>query len=153
MIINKLKIFLFFLILIASIYPQSDWVRWEKFEPSYEIKTDEEKRDYDLSIESVTDVVVKPITDTYWFFISDVDGDNCPFYPSCSRFFVESVRETNLIQGTLMFFDRFTRDTNFIGRDKHYPRYGTNHYYDPVSLYLLKERKIIYVPQNTFVNE
>ncbi len=69
------------------------------------------------------------------------------------NFLLESVKETNLAQGILMFFDRFTSDTNVYGRKEHYPHYDSKHFYDPVSLYTLDDRKIKFIPANTYVNE
>lgn len=151
--INKKYFLLYILIFQFTIYSQIDWVRWEKSDPTYQIEDTYLEREYDLSIKSAADVIVKPVINTYWFFISDVDGANCPFHPSCSSFLVQSMKETNIIRGTLMFFDRFTRDTNAFGRHEHYPRFGTNHYYDPISLYALDETKIKYIPANTFIKE
>ena len=136
-----------------AINSQTDWVRWEKSDLTYQLKNNYLERDYDLSIESVSDVIVKPVINAYWFFVSDVDGANCPFQPSCSSFLVQSIKETNVFQGVVMFFDRFTRDTNIFGRHEHYPRYGKNHFYDPVSLYTLEEENINYIPAKTYVNE
>ncbi len=136
-----------------AIYSQTDWVRWEKSDLTYQLKNNYLEREYDLSIESVSDVIVKPVINAYWFFVSDVDGANCPFQPSCSSFLVQSIKETNVFQGVVMFFDRFTRDTNIFGRHEHYPRYGKNHFYDPVSLYTLEEENINYIPAKTYVNE
>ncbi|MCK7528026.1 MAG: membrane protein insertion efficiency factor YidD [Ignavibacteriales bacterium] len=82
-----------------TIYSQTDWVRWEKSDPTYQIEDTYLERDYDLSIESASDVIVKPVINAYWFFISDVDGANCPFNPSCSSFLVQSIKETNIFQG------------------------------------------------------
>lgn len=153
MIINKKYFLLITLIFQFINYSQTDWVRWEKSDPTYKIEDNFRERDYDLSIESVSDVIVKPVINTYWFFISDVDGANCPFNPSCSSFLTQSIKETNIFQGTLMFFDRFTRDTNVFGRHEHYPGFGKNHFYDPVSLYTLNEEKIKYIPAKTFTVE
>lgn len=150
MIINKKYFLLLILIFQFAIYSQTDWVRWEKSDPTYQITDNHLERDYDLSIESASDVIVKPVINVYWFFISDVDGANCPFNPSCSSFFVQSVKEENIFQGTLMFFDRFTRDTNVFGRHEHYPLFGKNHFYDPISLYTLNEEKIKYIPTKSF---
>ena len=136
-----------------AIYSQTDWVRWEKSDLSYQLKNNYLEREYDLSIESVSDVIVKPVINAYWFYVSDVDGANCPFQPSCSSFLVQSIKETNVFQGVVMFFDRFTRDTNIFGRHEHYPRYGKNHFYDPVSLYTLEDENINYIPAKTYVNE
>lgn len=136
-----------------AINSQTDWVRWEKSDLTYQLKNNYLEREYDLSIESVSDVIVKPVINAYWFFVSDVDGANCPFQPSCSSFLVQSIKETNVFQGVVMFFDRFTRDTNIFGRHEHYPRYGKNHFYDPVSLYTLEDENINYIPAKTYVNE
>lgn len=153
MIINKKYFFLFLFISQLAVYSQTDWVRWEKSEPSYQLKNNYFERDYDFSIESVSDVIVKPIINTYWFFVSDVDGANCPFHPTCSSFLIQSVKETNIFQGTLMFFDRFTRDTNIFGRHKHYPKFGDRHFYDPVTLYTLDKEKIKFIPAKSFTVE
>lgn len=153
LIINKKYFLLFITIFQLTNYSQTDWVRWEKSDPTYQIADTYQERDYDLSIESTSDVIVKPVIIAYWFFISDVDGANCPFHPSCSSFLAQSMKETNLVQGTLMFFDRFTRDTNVFGRHEHYPLFGTNHYYDPISSYTLDENRIEYIPANTYIKE
>ena len=136
-----------------TIYSQTDWVRWEKSDPTYQKKDNYLQREYDLSIESASDIIVKPVINAYWFFISDVDGANCPFQPSCSSFLVQSMKETNAFQGVVMFFDRFTRDTNVFGRHEHYPRFGNNQFYDPVTLYTLNEKKIKFIPSNTYITE
>lgn len=153
MIINKKYFLLYILIFHFTNYSQTDWVRWEKSDPNYQIENTFLERNYDLSIESASDVIVKPVINAYWFFISDVDGANCPFNPSCSSFLAQSINETNIFQGTLMFFDRFTRDTNVFGRHEHYPRFGKNQLYDPVSLYTLNEERIKYIPAKTFIKE
>lgn len=153
MIINKKYLFSILLITQVAINSQTDWVRWEKSDLTYQLKNNYLEREYDLSVESVSDVIVKPVINAYWFFVSDVDGANCPFQPSCSSFLVQSIKETNVFQGVVMFFDRFTRDTNIFGRHEHYPRYGKSHFYDPVSLYTLEEENINYIPAKTYVNE
>jgi len=141
------------LLMTVTVNSQTDWVRWEKSDVSYQIKDNYLDREYDLSIKSASDIIVKPVINAYWFFISDVDGANCPFQPSCSSFLVQSIRETNPFQGVVMFFDRFTRDTNVFGRDEHYPKYGKRHFYDPITLYTLDTNKIKFIPANTFINE
>jgi len=153
LITNKKYLLSILLITQVAIYSQTDWVRWEKSDLTYQLKNNYLEREYDLSIESVSDVIVKPVINAYWFFVSDVDGANCPFQPSCSSFLVQSIKETNVFQGVVMFFDRFTRDTNIFGRHEHYPRFGKNHFYDPVSLYTLEEENINYIPAKTYVNE
>ena len=146
---------IFFVLLLffcfSNAYSQTDWVKWEKAELIYSKDNGQLKRDYSISGESLSEATLNSLASVYWFFISDLDGDNCPFKPSCSNFFVEAVKETNLPQGVLIFFDRFTRDLNIFSRANKYPRFGAKYYYDPVSLYTLVEDKIHYLPPNTFI--
>ncbi len=88
----------------------------------------------------------------YSFFISDHDGDNCPFYPTCSEFFVQAVRETNFFQGFFMFADRFTRDTNLLKGMKHYPLHVSERFYDPVCNYKLEFGEIKYFPSTVVID-
>ncbi|MBP9581304.1 MAG: hypothetical protein KBE38_04020, partial [Ignavibacterium sp.] len=78
MIINKKYFFLILFFFQFSFYAQTDWVRWEKSDPTYQKKDSYLQREYDLSINSVSDVIIKPVINAYWFFVSDVDGANCP---------------------------------------------------------------------------
>ena len=75
----------------------------------------------------------------YHNLISEADGDRCPFIPTCSGFFAESVRKTNLLQGLVMFADRFTRDSNPVNREGNY-RFNVlyKRFDDPVDKYILK---------------
>jgi len=149
-----IKIFLFsILIFTVSILSQTDWVRWEKVEYNYEKPNSFRYRDYSFDTESASGFIAKSAVNTYWYFFSELDGDNCPYSPSCSAFFVQSAKETNIFQGTLMFFDRFTRDYNIYKRHEHYPRVIDGHYYDPVSLYTLDEDKIEYIPPSVIIKK
>jgi putative component of membrane protein insertase Oxa1/YidC/SpoIIIJ protein YidD len=153
LIINKKYITLFFFLVQLVAYSQTDWIRWEKSDPTYQVPDPYLENVHDFKIESASDIILKPLLNTYWFFISDVDGDNCPFYPTCSRFFLQSVKQTNIVQGVLMFSDRFTRDTNFMNRRLHYPYYDDRHFYDPVNSYTLNSEKIKFIPPNTYFKE
>ncbi len=148
---NLLVLYLCFFIAV-NLLPQTDWVRWEKSDPSYQIKKENIERENNFEIASLSDLITKPLINTYRFLISDVDGANCPFYPSCSQFFLKAVEETNLVQGTVMFFDRFTRDTNVFDRGDHYPIYDSRHYFDPVYQYKLQQGEIKIFPTKTFVH-
>jgi putative component of membrane protein insertase Oxa1/YidC/SpoIIIJ protein YidD len=130
---------------------QTDWQRWGKAIFSYQIPNSNNGRDYSFEGKNVGDVLLKTTVDAYWFFISDEDGDNCSFRPTCSSFFVKSVEETNIFQGILMFSDRLTRDTDLLKLGS-YPRVKDGHFYDPPILYQLNERKIKYIPPNVIVN-
>ncbi|RPI73532.1 MAG: membrane protein insertion efficiency factor YidD [Ignavibacteriales bacterium] len=136
-----MRIFLINISLLFSIqitlFAQTDRGKWEKVEKNYRIEN-ESNRVYNFKSETPGDFLLNSIYNTYHFFISDVDGDNCPFRPSCSAFFVEAVKETNFFQGSLMFFDRFTRDLNIFRKGK-YPVAESGNYYDPANLYTLSE--------------
>jgi putative component of membrane protein insertase Oxa1/YidC/SpoIIIJ protein YidD len=148
-----MKFFLIiFLLAIAKVFAQTDWVKWGKANYSYELPNYIERNNYSLDEKNWERNLLKVTADAYWIFISDVDGDNCSFNPTCSHFFVQSVKMTNIFQGTLMFFDRFTRDSDIFGKVGMYPRVKDGHFYDPPSLYLLDKNKINYFPPSAVVN-
>ena len=151
-ILIKIVLIIVSLFTITAI-AQTDWVKWRKAEISYEKKDLIRHKDYSYHDRSISGLAVKTLANAYWFFVSDLDGDNCPFSPTCSSFLLQSVKETNIVQGTLMFFDRFTRDYNFIERYNRYPRVEDGHYYDPISLYTLNVKKINYIPPSTVVKQ
>lgn len=140
------KIFLLIFIFCASLLnAQTDWVRWEAKSISYEIQnrtSEENSTRISSGLGAGTASVFRNI---YKFLFSDLDGDNCPFHPSCSAFFVESVNETNLIQGAMMFADRFARDINFFKLNK-YPLHKSGKFFDPAYNYSLNTQKIKYHP-------
>lgn len=129
----------------AGVSPaQTDWVKWEKVEFTYAMEL-EQKPETKTGNAGFSDMLISSLRKIYKFFISDLDGDNCPFTPTCSAFFVDAVKETNLIQGALMFADRFTRDMNLIDRNTQYPAIK-NRLYDPAFNYTLKKDKIYLTP-------
>lgn len=131
-----MKIVWLCLVFTFSLFAQTDWQRWQKSEISYSEKIDDPERSYSLRSDDPFEFLLKTAAVTYWFFISDVDGDNCPFDPSCSSFFLESVKASNIIEGTLVFSDRFTRDFNVFNRSNyHITRRGR--LADPPEKYLL----------------
>ena len=151
---DNMKYFLIILIFSSVLLcAQTETQRWGKADISYQIKSPYTERSYGIEKGSVTDMFVSSFTHAYWIFISDVDGDNCPFNPSCSSFFVESVKETNIFQGTLMFADRLTRDTNFFNRQYHYPFAANGRLYDVPSNYKLRTAEIKYYPPFASVHD
>ena len=147
-----LKLTIIFCAWMTVLFSQTDWEKWGKADVSYEKHTDTGKRDYNISGDNAGQILLKTAAVGYWLFISDVDGDNCPFSPSCSSFFLQSVKETNIFQGTFMFADRFTRDMDIFGRTSHYPIAKNKHFYDPPTLYTLDKSKIKYIPAGVTVN-
>lgn len=143
--------FFIFIFLYANHFAQTDWEKWEKAEVDYRLQNKIKYRDYSNTNDNYAQFFVKSVVNAYWFFISDVDGDNCPFRPSCSVFFVDAVKETNIFNGTLMFFDRFTRDVNLFRKNK-YPLTKDGYYFDPVNLYTLNPAYIEYIPPDVVID-
>jgi putative component of membrane protein insertase Oxa1/YidC/SpoIIIJ protein YidD len=135
-----------------TLFSQTDWEKWGKVDFSYKMHKDKTQRNYNISGDNAGQILLNSAAIGYWLFISDVDGDNCPFSPTCSSFFLQSVKETNIVQGTLMFADRFTRDMDIFGRTSHYPIAKNRHFYDPPALYTLDKSKIKYIPAGVTVN-
>ncbi len=146
---NKFNALIFSLLIIFlfpfAIFAQSENSKWGKADYSYQMPDKFEHRDYTFKEKNPGRFILKSFLNAYWYFISDVDGDNCSFDPTCSHFFLLSVKETNIIQGSLMFFDRFTRDMDIFGKINRYPFSSNGHYYDPPSLYMLKKDSIKYI--------
>jgi len=149
--VSSMKLFLIIILISPLILnAQTDWQKWGKAEFDYRLSDQSGNRDYSFKYDNVGGFLTQFFVNAYWFFISDVDGDNCPFRPSCSSFFADAVNETNILQGSLMFFDRFTRDLN-IFKKGNYPRVKSGHYFDPANLYTLSKDKIHFIPANEIV--
>ncbi len=138
---KKTVIVFLLIVLTCSIHAQTDLQRWEAKSIPYEI-SGHAGHDYSIDNSSFGMTLISLARNVYYFFISDLDGDNCPFYPTCSSFFVQSVKETNFIKGTLMFADRFTRDINFFKGKNHYMLTPGGKFYDPPSNYTFDIQKI-----------
>ena len=135
---NKEILLTFVFLSFTLNFAQTDWQRWGKVKDSYEKKVPDDTLKFDNS--SVKSFLFSSLKNAYAFFWSDHDGDNCPFYPKCSRFYVTAVKETNLIKGTLMFADRFTRDSNLFKSSAQYGFYYTGRLFDPVIKYTLNQK-------------
>ncbi len=146
------NILIYFFFINALLQAQTDWERWGKKEISYQKVSSQAERDYAIEGENIIEKSVKVFVDSYWILFSNVDGDNCPFNPSCSNFFYKAVKRTNPIKALLMFTDRFTRDTNPFNRYESYPIDASGKLYDPIDLYLLDENSIQYRPAFQNVN-
>lgn len=128
------KYFLIILFLVAATYAQVETEKWGTTKVDYRLQTPPDKT-AEINTGSISDLFISSAQVTYYKLFSEYDGDNCPFHPSCSAFFVESVETTNLLHGALMFADRFTRDTNFFKGFDDYPLHSTGKFYDPASKY------------------
>lgn len=153
MTLNSYNFFFILLFLSTSAFCQVDNLKWQKADLAYEKPDNFIPRNYSFESDDPVEFVTKSFTNAYWFFVSDVDGDNCPFRPSCSVFFLDAAKETNIFQASLMFFDRFTRDTNFAKGHYHYPHVRSGYFYDPPQNYTLNQGKINYIPPAFIVDD
>jgi putative component of membrane protein insertase Oxa1/YidC/SpoIIIJ protein YidD len=150
---SKLSLFFISALFISSAFCQVENLKWQKADISYEKQIHFSKRNYSFESENAGEFLIKSLTNAYWFFISDVDGDNCPFRPTCSAFLLQSAKKTNILQASLMFFDRFTRDMNIAKGHDHYPRVSAGYYYDPPHNYTLNQGRIKYLPPAFIVDD
>jgi len=127
---KKLLLIFLFLIEINTLNAQQENHKWQAVSVLYTINHQSE------TSKNAEQGFLGLLHRNYKFFISDLDGDNCPFYPSCSGFFVESVKRTNFLQGSLLFIDRFTRDMNFFKSFDQYPIHKSGKFFDPISNYI-----------------
>jgi putative component of membrane protein insertase Oxa1/YidC/SpoIIIJ protein YidD len=133
---------LFILLFSTTIFAQHDWQRWSAAEVNYEVLSTKGKS-YEIDNSNISMLLMSGLKNAYYFLISDLDGDNCPFYPSCSTFFVESVKITNIFQGALMFSDRFTRDMNLFKDPQQYQVHSSGKFFDPAENYSFNPSKFI----------
>ena len=140
------------IILILSLFSiylqaQTDWERWEKKSANFQIQNEENNS----SNISQNNSFLSLLKNSYQVLISDYDGDNCPFYPTCSQFYALAINETNILKGTLMFADRFTRDSNLFKSKNHYARHFSEKFFDPIENYLLSDSTIIFYSREKIV--
>ncbi|MFH0734591.1 MAG: membrane protein insertion efficiency factor YidD [bacterium] len=129
-------IFLLFFV-VTSMFAQADWVKWDQKSVEY-TKVLNKNIEYKPEHTSFFTFFTNTAKKVYKTVFSNLDGENCPFTPTCSNFYVESVEKGGIIKGTLMFFDRFTRDANLFKNFDQYKIVNDNKFYDPVNNYLLK---------------
>lgn len=149
LMLSKFKLIFIIILLTIPVSGQIENLKWKKINISYEKPDEFVKRNYSFESDNLGDLFKKSLVNIYWFFISDVDGDNCSFKPTCSEFFINSIDETNIFQATLMLSDRLTRDTDPFKMNR-YPMDQGGHFYDPANNYTLNTVKINFLPP-TFI--
>jgi putative membrane protein insertion efficiency factor len=65
-------------------------------------------------------------------YISPVDGDRCPCYPTCSQYAIEAVKKHGALIGLVMTFDRLIHETDEIRQVPLMKIHGSYRYFDPV---------------------
>lgn len=129
-----IKVLLYILIFSTILNAQTEWTKWSAVEFNYVSYgfDNAQQNDYDF---------LAFLAIGYRYLISDIDGDNCPFEPACSAFFVKSIKSEGLFKGFLMFSDRFLRDINFFKGLNDYPVSEKGKFYDPPEIYSLLPKK------------
>jgi putative component of membrane protein insertase Oxa1/YidC/SpoIIIJ protein YidD len=124
----------FFLFMISLILPASGYAgegRWEEpwgkqFSPS---PREVQKT---ISPPSPGQRAAEGLIRIFQKYISPVDGDRCPCYPTCSQYSVEAIRKHGAVIGLVMTFDRFMHESDEIRRVPLVKVYDSYRYYDPV---------------------
>ena len=75
----------------------------------------------------------------YRSFISPTQGPRCGFFPSCSTFGLQAVREYGPLRGVMMTTDRLTRCNVLKGPGPDYYLLPNGKLFDPVAMNLLTE--------------
>jgi len=65
-------------------------------------------------------------------YISVVDGDRCPMYPTCSAYSLSALEKHGPMMGTFMTVDRLFHETD--PQEHRHPmmKYGRRRFYDPL---------------------
>jgi putative membrane protein insertion efficiency factor len=65
-------------------------------------------------------------------YISPVDGDRCPSYPTCSQYSLEAIRKHGVLTGLVMTFDRLIHESDEVRRAPAVKVFHSYRHYDPV---------------------
>jgi len=65
-------------------------------------------------------------------YVSPVDGDRCPSFPSCSQYGLEAVRKHGVLTGLMMTFGRLIHESDEIQNAPLVWVHGSYRYFDPV---------------------
>lgn len=68
----------------------------------------------------------------YRNYLSTVDSDRCPSYPSCSFYAWQAIRQHGTWKGLIMTFDRLIHEADEVQRAPLIEINGHYRYYDPV---------------------
>ena len=76
--------------------------------------------------------VVQRLIGFFQIYISPVDGDRCPSYPTCSQYALEAVRKHGTLVGMVMSFGRLIHESDEIQLAPRIWIKGSYRYYDPI---------------------
>ncbi len=111
--IFKISITLFIILFIFHALPCSaEWGPWNESEP--EVQSTEELET------SVPKIATLSVIRFYQVFISPLLGKGkCNFTPSCSRYGYKAIKDYGALQGTIMAFERISRDHPWVRKEKY----------------------------------
>ena len=66
-------------------------------------------------------------------YISKVDGDRCPMYPTCSSYSIEAIKKHGVLTGIVMAADRLIHESNEMDYAPVIKLGNRYRYYDPLS--------------------
>jgi hypothetical protein len=125
----------FFFTLFLSFHPVFSQTDAEIREFSHQFALPSQKMhysDYLLSARNEIQVIFSGLFLFYKEFISPQDFNSCNYFPSCSVYMLESVREKGFAAGFLNGLDRLMRCHSMIEPGLYPVSEEMNKYYDPV---------------------
>ena len=131
MIFRTWIVFFLFLLVVS---PAAAWAgqgRWEEPWPK-QAAAPAGKQGNPPSSLSVGQRTVQGAIRFFQEFISPVDGDRCPCYPTCSQYGIEAVKKHGALIGLVMTFDRLMHESDEIRQAPLVKIYGSYRYLDPV---------------------
>jgi putative membrane protein insertion efficiency factor len=123
--------FFLFLFFLAPATGSAGEGRWEEPWPK-QTAAPAVKRESSPSSLSAGQRAVQGAMRFFQEYISPVDGDRCPCYPTCSQYSLEAVRKHGALIGLVMTFDRLIHESDEIRQAPLVKIYGSYRYYDPV---------------------
>lgn len=115
----RFGIILFFLVLAAAVPPvhSQSWGPWSASSdaPALQDQTD---RDIPSTVRASSHEHSIAGTPFIWMmkgyqqYISPVDGDRCPMYPTCSQYSIEAIRKHGPVLGIIMTVDRLMHEAD-----------------------------------------
>jgi len=81
---------------------------------------------------SVSQRVARGVLRFFQIYISPVDGDRCPSYPTCSQYAVEAIHKHGAVAGLVMTFDRLIHEGDEVHLAPQIRVNDSYRYYDPV---------------------
>jgi hypothetical protein len=76
--------------------------------------------------------MVEGVVAVFRDYISQVDGDRCPSYPTCSQYSLEAIRKHGVLLGLLLTFDRLIHESDEVRRAPMVRIFHSYRPYDPV---------------------